>query len=194
MAQISFFFALLTGFFIPISTAATNVGLGLTLLFYILSGQLFQTGQWLAKQAIAWTAFALLVCVFVGTFYSLADGDLVTTFIAKYLKFLALLIFLPLIYRHIQQFPQHRTWGLNALLFALLVTLILSYFLLWFDFNLSFIKGHADAPVPFKNYIVQSILLAFAGYAGFGVCATSLSVKADKKSGYLVNNQPICYL
>jgi O-antigen ligase len=182
LAQTSFFFALLTGFFIPISTAATNIGVGLTLLFYILSGQLMETHAWLKKQSIAWAAFALLVCLFMGIFYSLADNELIITFLIKYLKFFVLLIFLPLIYQHIKHYPQHCTWGFNVFLAALFVTLILSYALFWFEFNLSFMKGNVDNPVPFKNYISQSILMAFASYACLIIAQQAYVQRHTKKA------------
>ncbi len=164
--------AIALGFAIPISTAASNALLGLTLIFFILSGGYrakFQAiaGNPMAVASLGFCAVALLGCTWgLG---SVADKQ---HYLGKYLSLLAIPLLIPLFGE-----SRHRIYALAAFCAAMLLTLLIST-LLWLDWlswlppELFAIVGQVRDPefpvsrnaVVFKLSITHGFLMALAAF------------------------------
>jgi O-antigen ligase len=145
-------------FFMPISTAATNIFMGLTLIAWLLSGG-FQT-RWhtLRSNWFAWATAGLFLIMCIGSSWSTGSRDDILFQLHKYAK---LLFMLPAI--TLMQEEKWRERGLMAFGAAMLLTLALS--LLSVVWPLPFVRGTAGGPSDnhfvFRDHIAQNLMMSF---------------------------------
>ena len=151
-------FLIASFFSLPISTAATNVFMGLTLIIWALAGgyktrlnQLY--GHWFAYGVVI-----LFSVVCIGGIYSTGSTKEIFFQIHKYAKILFILPAITLL--------QDEKWQKRALIAfsgAMLLTLTLS--LITVIWPLSFIPSTANGPttnhVVFKDHIAQNLMMSF---------------------------------
>jgi O-antigen ligase len=151
-------FLIASFFSLPISTAATNIFMGLTLIMWALAGgyktrlnQLY--GHWLAYGVVI-----LFSVICIGGFYSNGSTKEIFFQIHKYAKILFILPAITLL--------QDDKWQRRALIAfsgAMFLTLALS--LITVVWPLSFIPSTADGPTTnhfvFKDHIAQNLMMSF---------------------------------
>jgi O-antigen ligase len=150
------FFAILSGFFMPISTAGTNLSILICLICVIIGGNHTQNYQILKKnQVIVTLSIGLFLLLSIGTLYSTAPFAESLKVLGKYRE----LLFIPLFIIIFNANKKMIKWGIYAYLLAMLLTLILSYLIAggWEIKS----KLTNDTAV-FKHYITQGWLMAFA--------------------------------
>jgi O-antigen ligase len=149
--------ALFTGFFIPISTALTNIFCALVLLFILFNVDYRKELKDRLKHPIAITALFLFTLMLAGIFYSPASFSDSVRILSKYREFLYIPLFMLLFHDNLT-----RLWGLYGFLSSMALTLFLSYFtaITGWEIIADTIKNHA----VFKNYITQNLLMALAAY------------------------------
>ena len=152
---------LLVFFAFPMSVALANVGLLLTLVFWLLGcvwGHSLRDARWALSNPVTLPALALFAWVLIATLWSPAEGRALLEPVQKYLKFLLVPLFISLLREPAQR---RRCWQGFAL--AMLFTLLITWLNIWFDFswtrthNQGFGKDHT----VFKDYIAQGILMSF---------------------------------
>lgn len=152
-----YFLALFTGFFIPISTALTNLLCALVLIFILIEGNHKQKLKDLSAHPIAIAAILLFAFMLLGLFYTSANFYEAGRVLSKYREFLYIPLFL-LIFRD----KKTRLWGIYGFLSAMGLTLFISYFSAIIGWEI--IPGTVKNSAVFKNYITQSLLMALAAY------------------------------
>jgi O-antigen ligase len=152
-----YFLALFTGFFIPVSTALTNILCGLVVIFILIEGNHKQRLKELFTHPIARASLLLFAFMALALFYSTAPISEAGKVLNKYLEFFYIPFFL-LIFRD----NKSRLWGLYGFLSAMALTLFISYFtaITGWEITADSIIKHA----VFKNYITQNLLMALAVY------------------------------
>ena len=152
--------AIALGFSIPISVALDNVLLALILASWIASGGYREKLDLALHNRVAVAAFALFCLFAAGLIHSSGSpGDGLST-LGKYLD----LAFVP-IFVSLFRAERTRQYAWLAFAFALALTLILSC-LIWAGLitnNLPVISDHAN-PVVFKQYLTQSVMMAFGAF------------------------------
>lgn len=120
--------AIAVGFALPISTAATNILLGLTLLFYLFTGQWQKKWQCLSNQPVAWLAVALCGLALAGCAWGLGNAAERQSYFGKYLTLLLIPLLLPFF-----DTARRRYQALAAFVAGMLLTLLLSimHWLAW---------------------------------------------------------------
>ena len=149
--------AILIGFFIPISTALTNILCPLAFLLILVEGQYKQKFNTLRHNSIALLALLLIVVMLLGFFYTPVSFSEAGLMLDKYREFFYISLFI-LIFRD----SKSRQWGVYAFLGAMGVTLFLSYLMAVTGWKIG--KGIPENPFVFKNHITQGILMALAAY------------------------------
>jgi len=149
--------ALLVGFFIPISTALTNILCVLVLLFLLFEGNHKQKLKVLLSNPIALAALMLFLLILLGLFYSSASFSDASRTLSKYREFFYIPLFLLLF-----QDSTSRLWGLYGFLSAMALTLFISYFTAITGWEI--IEGSILNGAVFKNYITQNLLMALVVY------------------------------
>lgn len=167
--------AIALGFTIPISTAASNLLLALTLLFFLLSGNYRDKWQFLSRPATAPAALAALAfcaLAILGCGWGAGNAQDKLHYLTKYLSLLLIPLLIPLF-----SDARARQKALAAFCAAMTLTLLLS-FLLWFDAlrwlppELHATLTQARDPefpvtrnaVVFKLSITHGFLMALAAY------------------------------
>lgn len=148
--------AVMALFALVVSTAWTNITLGLFVLCWIAAGGYREKFRRIQVNPVALWALALFVVFAIGVLYSSASLDEALHTLKKYRKLLLIPLLIAIFYE-----PKWRTHGIHAFLSAMLLVLAISYMKLlglWSDGS-----GAQDYSV-FKNYIGQSILMAYAIY------------------------------
>lgn len=164
-------------FAFPMSVALANVGLALTLLFWLL-GCVWGTSLRDTRQAlsspVALPALALFAWIAIAALWSPADGSLIGAALQKYAKFLWLPVFIGLLS---DADTRRRCWQGFAL--AMLFTLLVTWLNVWFDFSWTRThnQGFGEDHTVFKDRIAQGILMAF-----FTVMAVHHAVRASTRS------------
>jgi O-antigen ligase len=149
--------AILIGFFIPISTALTNILCPLALLLILAEAQYKQKFNVLRHHPVAVVATLLFVFMLFAMLYSSVSWLEAIQMADKYRELLYISLFI-LIFRD----KKSRVWGLYAFLSAMGITLFLSYLMAITGWQIG--KGEAQNAFVFKDYITQSILMALAAY------------------------------
>lgn len=149
---------LLSLFWMPISTAATNVFMGLTLIAWLLSGGFRARCAALCGNWFAYATVALFAMMCVGSLWSTGSRDDILYQLHKYAK---LLFMLPAI--TLMQDSKWRRHGLMAFGAAMLLTLALSLAsVIW---PLPFVRGTAGGPSDnhfvFRDHIAQNLIMSF---------------------------------
>ncbi len=145
-------------FWMPISTAATNVFMGLTLIAWLLSGGFRARWDALRGNLFAYATLALFLMMCGGSLWSTGTREDILFQLHKYAK---LLFMLPAI--TLMQEEKWRNRGLAAFGIAMLITLTLSLTsVVW---PLSIVKGTADGTsnnhYVFRDYIAQNLMMSF---------------------------------
>jgi len=156
--QFAFIFLLLTFFAMPISTAATNILMGLALITWLISGELRQQFEGLMRNPVAKAILGLFVLICIGSLYSSGSLEDIVFQLMKYAKLLFILPAMALL-----QEEKCRISAKKAFSMAMLLTLILSLVsVIW---PLSFVKGTvnglSDNHYVFKDHIAQNLLMSF---------------------------------
>lgn len=150
--------AIALGVSIPISVAFDNIFLALILVSCVAAaGYRAKLGSALGNP-VALAAFALFALLVVGTTYSSGYSDEGIDMLGKYLD----LAFVPIfVYLFRDEQTRLRAW--IALALALALTLVISYLARFgvISDNL-LVMGDRENPVVFKQYLTQSVMMAFA--------------------------------
>lgn len=164
--------AVALGFAIPISTAASNLLIALTLLLTLLAGKLRIHARILTHSPVALTAIAFCVLVLLGCLWGEGRWADQQHYLVKYLALLLIPLLIPLFGE-----SRHQRWALAAFCAAMLLTLMISM-ALWLDLLhwippdlLAKITQARDPEYPitqnavvFKLSITQGFLMAIAAY------------------------------
>ncbi len=145
-------------FWMPISTAATNIFMGLTLIAWLLSGGFRTRWDTLRGNWFAYATVALFLMMCVGSLWSTGSREDIVFQLHKYAK---LLLMLPAI--TLMQEEKWRQRGLAAFGLAMLITLTLSLAsVVW---PLPFVRGTAGGPSDnhfvFRDHIAQNLMMSF---------------------------------
>lgn len=149
-------------FAFPTSVALANMALLSTLLFWLLGFCVWSSTRRLTSQAmsnpVASAAVALFAWIAIATMWSPAEGSTVFGALQKYMKLLLIPVFIGLL-----QDPTTRRRCWQAFAAAMLLTLLVTWLNVWFDFewtrthNQGFGKDHT----VFKDRIAQGMLMSF---------------------------------
>ncbi len=166
-------FLVISLFVLPISTAATNVFMGLTLIAWLAAGgykaRLIQLhGHWFAYAVVM---LFLIICL--GTTYSSGSQSDILFQLKKYSRLLFILPAITLL--------QDEKWQQRALMvFSASMLLVLFLSLISVVWPLPFVLGTANGPGSshhvFKDYIAQNLMMSFF--------ALFLAVKAQFASDF----------
>lgn len=158
MAKLAGSLLVATIFFMPISTAATNVTMVLCLLVWIVSGQWASRLQVLRENPVAWWVLALFALTCIGGLYSSGSPQEIGFQLHKHAR---LLFFIPAL--TLLQEPVWRQRCLHAFATAMLLTLILSLFSVITP--LEVVKGTVGGATGnhfvFKDHIAQNLMMSF---------------------------------
>ena len=142
-------------FFMPISTAATNVSMGLTLIAWLLAGGFRARLASLKGNQFAYATLVFFLLLCIGASYSTGSREDILFDLHKYAK---LLFMLPAI-----TLMQEESWRKRALMAfgtAMLLTLALS--LISVIGPLPFIRGGGGGNhFVFRDYIAQNLMMSF---------------------------------
>jgi O-antigen ligase len=191
-------------FAFPMSVALANVGLLLTLMFWLL-GLVWGTSVRDTRQALSnpvtLPALALFAWIALAALWSPAEGGQIAGALQKYSKFLMLPLFIGLL-----QDPATRRRCWQAFALAMLFTLAVTWLNIWFDFawTRTHNQGFGQDHTVFKDRIAQGVLMSFftvmamhqtmqastrirAILAGCVACLAAFSVLflSDGRTGYL---------
>lgn len=148
-------------FAFPVSVALANVGLLLTLVFWLL-GCIWGTSLRDTRQALsnplAAPALALFAWIVVAILWSPADSAQIGAALQKYAKFLFVPVFIGLLAD-----PATRRRCFQAFTLAMLFTLAVTWLNVWFDFSWTRThnQGFGVDHTVFKDYIAQGIMMSF---------------------------------
>lgn len=152
------FLLLAAVFCMPISTAATNIFMGLTLLAWLISGGFHERFVSLRSNWFAVGTVGLFLMICAGSFHSTGETEDILFQIHKYAK---LLFMLPAITLMKDDEWRHR--ALLAFSTAMLITLALS--LISVVWPLSIVRGTAggasDNHFVFRDHIAQNLMMSF---------------------------------
>ena len=145
-------------FFVPISTALTNIFGSLMLLAWLLAGGFRNRYQSIKGNWLAYSAAGLFVLFCIGSAYSTSNSGDILFQLRKYAK---LLIIIPAI--TLLQDKDMRDRALTAFSVAMLITLALS--LISVVWPLPFVKGTAGGSTGnhfvFRDHIAQNLVMSF---------------------------------
>jgi O-antigen ligase len=145
-------------FFVPISTALTNIFASLMLLSWLLAGGFRSRYQSIQGNWLAYSVAGLFLLFCIGSTYSTSSDDDILFQLHKYAK---LLIIIPAI--TLLQDKDMRDRALTAFAAAMLITLALS--LISVVWPLSFVKGTSGGATGnhfvFRDHIAQNLMMSF---------------------------------
>lgn len=145
----------------PISTAATNVFMGLTLIAWLAAGGYKARLDQLQGHWFAYAVVGLFLLICVGSLYSTGSQNDILYQIHKYARLLFILPAITLL-----QDEKWRERALIAFSASMLLTLALSMIsVVW---PLSFVLGTANGPsnnhFVFKDHIAQNLMMSFFAF------------------------------
>jgi len=160
------------GFTIPIATALDSLMALLILLGGLLSGLFWKSRALLRNNKVAAAALLLLGLLLIGTLYGPAELSDGLRVLNKYSPLLLIFLLLPVFKNE-----KYRSYGINAFLGSMLLTLVLSYLIYFgvFEGTRFFVDRLPSNPVVFKLHITHGIFMAFASFI--------LAVKALESGG-----------
>jgi O-antigen ligase len=161
--------AIALGFAIPISTAASNLLLGLVLLLSLVAGDWSDKLRVIRANPLALAACGFFILALIGTTYGTASAAEHRHYLGKYAAVLLIPVLVPLFAA-----PRDRLRALAAFLAAMGLTLLISL-LLWLDWapaalvrqfgeNRDPFHTASTNAVVFKLSITQGFLMAIAAY------------------------------
>ena len=152
--------AIALGFTIPVSVALDNVLLALILATWIASGGYREKLALALHNQVAVAAFALFCLLALGIIYSVGGAGDGLDALGKYID----LAFVP-IFVSLFRTERTRQYAWLALAFALALTLILSCLLsVGLITNDLWMVGDSANPAVFKQYLTQSMMMAFSAF------------------------------
>lgn len=193
--------AILTLFILPISTSAFLVLFFSTTLLVLLSGHWQEKWNCIRNNPIAWCLFGFYGFYLIGVLYSIGSTSEILHQLLKFSWLLLAPLWMPLFTD-----TKWRQYGINAFLFAMSITLVLSYVKhfqwihnphFWLALN------HRFSPIiatVFKDHLIQSFLMSLAamiflfrfiqaknwGYALLFVLATlNILLISQSRTGYV---------
>lgn len=158
--KINKYLMVLFGFFIPISTAVTNILLGLILLFWILDNikdRFKNIILVLRSNPVALMGGVLFLIYLAGSLYSNAETEGIVESLRDGVKF----AFIPMMMIYFKD-EKIRPSFMAGFICAMVVVLFLSY-LLWLEMlpGLFPVKGDLKNPTIFFLHITQNIFMAY---------------------------------
>jgi O-antigen ligase len=154
-------FLIASFFSLPISTAATNVFMGLTLITWVLAGGYKTRLSQLKGHWFSYSVVILFSIICIGGLYSTGSPKEVLFQIHKYAKILFILPAITLL--------QEKKWQQQALIAfssAMFLTLMLS--LITVIWPLSFIPSTTNGPTDnhfiFKDHVAQNLMMSFFAF------------------------------
>lgn len=167
---------LVLGFFIPISTALTNVALGLIIVFWTLDNVFGRFRKWISvlkSNPVAFMGLVIFLLHIAGVIYTDAGKEQILESIMDGVKFL--FISMAMVYVKDKQFY---TGFLFSFILAMAITLFLSYFL-WVDMLPGFIpvKGGPQDCSIFHDRIKQNIFMACTAFIAAVWARTAIESK-----------------
>jgi O-antigen ligase len=177
-AIVSWLFVLL-GFSIPISTALTNLLLGLITLFWILDNGKDWFRKWglvLKSNRVGFMGLIVFLIHVIWIFHSTAGREYILESLSDGMKFL----FIPMAMIYFKD-SAFRSAGLFSFVIAMFITLTLSY-LLWLDKlpEIIPVKGRPGNCYIFHDYIKQNIFMAYTAFIA-AVWAGSSCIASGKR-------------
>lgn len=148
-------------FAFPMSVALANVGLLLTLVFWLLGcvwGHSLRDTRQALSNPLAAPALALFAWIALAALWSPAEGPLIGAALGKYSKLLWVPVFIGLL-----NDPAMRRRCAQAFALAMLFTLVVTWLNVWFDFSWTRThnQGFGEDHTVFKDRIAQGILMSF---------------------------------
>ena len=161
-------FLVISLFVLPISTAATNVFMGLTLIAWLAAGGYKARLSQLRGHWFAYAVVMLFLIICVGSLYSSGSQTDILFQLKKYSKLLFILPAITLL-----QEKKWQRYGLTAFSTSMLVILVLSLIsVVWpLSFALGTANGSGSSHHVFKDYIAQNLMMSF-----FALC---MAIKAN---------------
>lgn len=152
--------AIALGFSIPLSVALDNLLLAITLVLWIAAGHPRRVPELIRGNPVVASAVVLVALYVLGTTYTIADPDDVWAEMHKTMRYLFLLVLIPLF-----QDPRVRNRAVLGFMLAIGLTLVLSY-LIWVGVipEATWHRGLRENPAVFKYHITHNLLMAFAAY------------------------------
>jgi O-antigen ligase len=156
------YFAIVTLWIVPISTAGVNIGSGLVLLCAALSPEVWAACSQLRLGARSFVvAIAIFVALAISLFYTSANLMDALDFLLKYRK----LLFLPVLFLvfHDNQEPRYTSVAVWGLFVTLTLTMFLSYsnFFGWTALGPMHGSDSISKPWVFKDHISGGLMMAF---------------------------------
>ncbi|HQT26803.1 MAG TPA: hypothetical protein PLK99_09455, partial [Burkholderiales bacterium] len=149
--------AIAIGFSVPISVAADNILMPTVLLFWIIGGSFTEKYEVIKRSPVALASLSLIGMLGVGMFYGNAPFREALDAFGKYIDLLFVPIFVT-IFRE----KETKRHALNAFVFAMLLTLLISYLL---KFGIvhqnSILRGFPENPYVFKLHITQNFFMSY---------------------------------
>ena len=177
--------AIAIGFSAPISVALDNVLLLAVFLLWFASGNLKEKFRIVSESRVSLSALALISIMAIGMLYGKASFHEALNTLGKYID----LLFIPIFVTVFRE-ERSRHLALGAFVFAMMLTLLLSYLLKFGMLHGStvingvdtldnpFILGFPDNPFIFKLHITQNFFMA---YAAIILCTWSIFEKNRAK-------------
>ncbi len=154
--QVTCYFLLLTGFFVPLSITATDICMATTAILGILSGRFFHEFDSIKRNAIVWCAVWIVVLVVLSMLWSIAGWHARLSALHKYGK----LLYIPFLLAVCTD-PKWRERTVVAFLVGVLIIVVLSYLKAWTGLH---VGRNPNPAFIFYTHIETGFLVAFASY------------------------------
>lgn len=156
--KVAKYFLITSLFVMPISTAATSIFMGLTLVAWLLAGGFYARWEALKGNWFAFATVGLFLVVCLGTFYSTGSREDILFQLHKYAKLLFMLPAITLL-----QEEKWRKLGLMAFGGAMLLTLALSLISIFLPLPVfrGTAGGASDNHFVFRDHIAQNLMMSF---------------------------------
>ncbi len=153
-------FAVALGFSIPISTAADNALIALTVLFWLASGRIAEVWNIVRTDGFARASWLLLAALALGIAWGYGGWEDGLQYLGKYKELIAVPVLIVLF-----RSAAHRNHALKGFSAAMMITLLLSYLIaLKVGAVAHFFSRDASDPAVFKLHITHNLLMALSAH------------------------------